>query len=164
MQISSIVAKLFLVSVLTLAVGLGLTTYTLPNASTGSYPSVGELISRALGDSQPILPGPTPALHLLPQGPKLDSGSHGSLPAVPDSGQPVEWVRAAARRDSAALRLWLLPGVLAFATVERGEVKTVLWRVVLRGDCPLFSRLDALSTGGRDDHLLHLSGNCPRLP
>ena len=164
MQISTLVAKLLLVSALTLAVGLGLTTYTLPNASTGSYPSVSELISRTLGDSQPVLPGPTPALHLLPHGPEVDSTFHGSHPAAADSGQAVEWVRAAARRDSAALRLWVSPGVFAFATIERGEVMTRLWRLVVRRDCPLISRLNALASAGPDGHLLYLSGNCPRLP
>jgi hypothetical protein len=66
-------------------------------------------------------------------------------------------------RDSAALREWLGPLVLATATVYGDTVQTTLWRVTLRSGCPLLSRMHATSVGRGtgEDEIVTLSADCP---
>jgi hypothetical protein len=149
-----------------LLIGLGLTTYTLPNHAGPAYGDLRDLIGHTLGDRGPPLPGPSGALPITPMDSAfapLASGQDAGAAAPPE---PHEWVARAARLDSAALRDWLGDAVLATATVHGDTVRTTLWRLTLRHTCPLLSRMHAVSIGRTmgDTRIVSLSADCPVVP
>jgi len=156
--------KLIAVLATLLLLGIGLTTYTQPNHGGGAYGELHDLISRALGDRGPPLPGPPGTLPIeavdSAQTPKRQRTA-GSV----DTGQPATWISRAIDRDSAALRDWLGPLVLATATVHGDTVQTTLWRMTLRAGCPLISRMRATSVGRAtgETEIVALRADCPAL-
>jgi len=158
-----LVAALLLIGALT----LGLTTYTLPNHGTPSYATLRGLITSSLGDPPPVLPSAERDLNIqvtTPSRPDPEDLSHPEEPAstVP-AAKAVEWVRAAAVRDSAALRDWLDPLVLVTAVTEGDTVRTVLRRLALDGRCPVLSTLRLTSAGRAPGRLrlIRITGSCP---
>jgi hypothetical protein len=146
-----------------LLLSIGLTTYTLPNHGGIAYGDLHDLIGRALGDRGPPLPGPPGILPIEGVDSTLTPIHTRSTDSV-DTGQATEWITHAVARDSAALREWLGPLVLATATVHGDSVQTTLWRVTLRRGCPLLSRMDATSVGrgSGETAIVALSADCPR--
>jgi hypothetical protein len=155
-------SRVLLVLAVTVLLGLGLSTYTLPNHGGGTYQELHDLIAAALGDTRASLPGPPHSLPILPDStlqPMLETGDT-LAPA------PPAWIGLAAGQDSAALRGWLGRAVLVTAEVRGDTVETTLWRVTLRGSCPLLSRLHATSVGrvtGRTRFVM-LAADCPPVP
>jgi len=161
MPASTLIPKLIAAIGATVAIVVGLHTYTLPNHAGAAYADIHDLISRVLGDPRPRLPG-APASLPLQQLPPPDTIE--PAPAT-DSAltQPETWVRHARARDSMALRGWLAPLVLVTAAVQRDTVATTLWRMTFRPGCPWISRLHGISVGQATTapRLVHLSGDCP---
>jgi hypothetical protein len=147
-----------------LVIGLVLTTYTLPNHGGGAYWDLHGLISHALGDRKPPLPGPPSVLPVRPVDSTLVPWPDTGLDSV-DIRQPGEWIARAARGDSAALREWLGAAVLATATVHGDTVRTTLWRLTLHHACPLLSRMRATSVGRLrgETRVVALTADCPGL-
>ena len=145
-----------------LLLGIGLTTYTQPNHGGGAYGDLHDMIARALGDHGPPLPGPPGTLPIEAVDTTRTPILAGGADSAP-TGQPAEWISLAVMRDSAALREWLGPLVLATATVYGDTVQTTLWRVTLRSGCPLLSRMHATSVGRGtgEDEVVTLSADCP---
>jgi hypothetical protein len=144
---------------LTVLLGIGLSTYTLPNHSGGSYQDLRGLIGGALGDARASLPGPPAALPIHP-----DSTLRPMLAASDTAGAgPPEWIRLAANRDSAALRGWLGRTVLVTAEVHGDTIQTTLWRVTLGRSCPLLSRMHATTVGRVTGvtRFVALTADCP---
>ena len=163
---ATLLPKLLALLATLLLIGLGLTTYTLPNHAGGAYGDLRDLIGHMLGDRGPPLPGASGALPIAP----VDSG-FAPLASAQDAQavaprEPEEWVARAARVDSAALRDWLGDAVLATATVHGDTVRTTLWRLTLRHSCPLLSRMHAVSIGRTmgDTRIVSLSADCPPIP
>jgi hypothetical protein len=147
-----------------LLLGIGLTTYTQPNHGGGAYGDLHDMIGRALGDHGPPLPGPPGTLPIEAVDSTLTPVHAGSADSV-HTTEPAEWISGAVLRDSAAVREWLGPLVLATATVYGDTVQTTLWRVTLRSGCPLLSRMHATSVGrgtGKTE-IVTLSADCPAM-
>lgn len=155
-------SRVLLVLAVTALLGLGLSTYTLPNHGGGAYQELHDLIAAALGDTHAPLPGPPPSLPILP-----DSSLQPMLEAS-DTIPPVTpaWIAGAAQQDSTALRGWLGRTVLVTADVHGDTVETTLWRLTLRPSCPLLSRMHATTvgrvTGGT--RFVALTAECPPVP
>jgi hypothetical protein len=158
-----LVAAFFLIG----ALMLGLTTYTLPNHGTPSYATLRSLITSSLGDPPPALPSAEQNLEIQATTPSRPHPEDHAAPEAPAStvpaAQAVEWVRAAAARDSTALRNWLDPLVLVTAVTEGDTVRTVLRRLSIHGRCPVLSTLRLTSVGRAPGHLrlIRISGSCP---
>jgi len=140
--------------------------YTTPNHGGPAYGALESLLDRALGDQPPPLPGPPRKLPVQSLGP--DSGPPGSdWPPTPeiDSG-PARWLAAAVAADRDAVRAWLGPAVLATSSTAGDTARTILWRLTLRGDCPLVSRFEATAVGRgrRTTRFVSLASSCPRPP
>jgi hypothetical protein len=148
-----------------LAVAMGLTTYTSPSHSSAPYDGVRSLISSSLHDSQPGLPpyhGRIGLVAVPPPEAGIDTGAGVGPPVSPAARA---WARSAAASDSAALRAWLGPLVLATATTEADTTRITLRRISLEPGCPWMSTLRAVyaNDGGWDLRLLRVSANCPRV-
>jgi hypothetical protein len=169
-----VVPKLLALALGVGALGLGYTKYTAPIHGGPAYADLHELITRALGDTQPMLPGPPPALPLDPVRPGTGTaepqlGAHVRTDPATASDtvtttQPREWAAWAAAHDPAALRAWLGSAVVP-ATVVRGDrAETTLLRVTLARGCPLVSVLTARFVGQavRRPRLVHVAADCPR--
>lgn len=164
MPASTLIPKLIAGIAATVAIVLGLHTYTLPNHAGAAYSDIHDLISRALGDPQARLPGPPATLPVV-QLNHPATGEADSFAEVPEV-QPGQWVRSALARDSAALRGWLGSLVLVTAATHGDSVETTLWRVTTVPGCPWLSRLHATSVGrsGTVAKLVRLTGDCPAVP
>jgi hypothetical protein len=145
--------------------GLGLSTYTLPWFTGDPYGGIEPLVHQALHDapdSMPVFPGTSG----LPVPTALPETSHAS-PAGRDTAAGAEaaaWVRAAAGRDSSALRAWLGAWVLATATNAGDTIHVTLRRLALNRGCPLLSTLHALYLRGNGSpHLAAITASCPRV-
>jgi len=146
------------------AMALGFGVYTVPNHGGPAYGDLQDLLQHALGDREPLLPGPPRTLPVQSLG--ADSGP--STPDWPPSPQRdsvvAAWLAGAVAADSAAMRSWLGPAVLATSSARGDTVRTVLWRVTLHHGCPLLSRLDATSVGraSGNTRFVSLVSTCPR--
>lgn len=165
MPASAIIPKLLVASFAALLVLIGLTTYTLPNHGGSGYSDLHDLFARALGDSEPRLPGPPAS---LPIQILTDSAAPRAASVRPpgfglDSSQPQRWTAQAVRKDSSAIRGWLGSAVLATSTADGDTAYTTLWRLTLHSGCPLVSRLHATSVGVSvgTARLVSVRANCP---
>jgi hypothetical protein len=150
---------------LTGAAAIGLTTYTQPILGGAPYGELETLITRALHDSAPPLPGPPTRLGIA----VIDSVPEHAARPVADTiiaAQPLAWVRAAASRDSSALRAWLGPVVLPTAAIAGDSVHLTVRRIAFEPGCPLFSTLHATFVGWSRMRLrlLRVAASCPALP
>ncbi len=159
------IPKVVAAAIAVLAAGLGLRTYTLPMHGGPTYGEIRELLGRALGDSQPGLPGPPAGLPVQTVGPDTSTARE----LVPETStvpsQPERWATEAVRRDSAAVRAWLGEAVLVTAQVDADTVETSFWRLALHPGCPWLSRLRARSAGPSSGYaamrLVSLGADCP---
>ena len=163
---SAIVPKLLAAALAALLLLLGVTTYTLPNHGGAGYSDLHDLFARALGDSEPRLPGPPASLRIQILADSAAASPASVSPAAIglDSSQPQRWIAQAVHQDSSAIRSWLGAAVLATSTVEGDTAHTTLWRLTLHAGCPLVSRLHATSAGVAvgTARLVRVRGDCPR--
>jgi hypothetical protein len=158
-----LIAALFLVA----ALSLGLTTYTLPNHGTPSYAALRALVTTSLGESLPAVPPADRNLDIQPATPfgasPADLATTEERASTMPAAEAVEWVRAAADQDSAALRAWLGRLVLVTAITDGDTVRTVLRRLTFHGRCPLLSALHLTSVGQARGslRLTGITGSCP---
>jgi hypothetical protein len=167
MPVSAIVPKVFASIAALIALCIGLSTYTLPMHGGPTYGDVRDLLSRALGDSQPSLPVAPASLALHPVAPPMElnqrRGESAVLAVAPASSQAQAWATEAAGRDPAAVRAWLGDAVLVTAVVEGDTVVTTLRRLTLHRGCPWLTQLRAQSAGVGTGALqiVSLTADCP---
>jgi hypothetical protein len=161
---TTLLPRLLAVLATIVLLGVGLTTYTLPNHGGAAYGDLHDLITRALGEREPRLPGPPGTLPIT-----TDATLPPMTGAAPDSleGNPTpDWIVRAVEQDPAQLRAWLGSAVLATATVHGDTVQTTLWRLTLQRSCPLVSRMRATSIGRGMGmpRIVSLRADCPVIP
>ncbi|MDZ4863943.1 MAG: hypothetical protein SGJ01_10905 [Gemmatimonadota bacterium] len=154
------------------AATLGLTTYTLPIQGAASDSRLLAVLRAALHDPTDTLPSAssyfaveTPTDTIRPADPTRQADAPGIAhdEAVLAGGQA--WVTAAAATDPAALRAWLGRWVWSSAVTDGDTIRVTLHRVSLHANCPLISRLDAVTARSDyfDAHLVRVTGTCPRV-
>lgn len=149
---------------LTLVVlALGLTTYTQSVFNPGPAQILEEAFQRALGDSLPAVP----AYDASRSGLAISAGTAPTdtpaiVPSLP-ADSASRWVADAVRRDSSAIRAWLSPLVLRWASRNRDTVRLTFVRLTRHPGCPLVSRLDATLSDERLEptRLLSVTATCP---
>lgn len=166
-SLATLLSRMLAITLASMAIGLGLTTYTFPIHS--AYGDLQDLFARALGDSEPPLPEPPAALAIGPltaHPPAETARPDSGVTQPPVGAQPRAWLEEAVARDSAALRGWLGTAVFPTAVVDGDTVRTTLLRITLHHGCPLVSRLEATTVGHVDRHprIVSLRANCPPAP
>lgn len=164
---SAIVASGFLI-----AAGLTAARYTSLTTGAASDEELYNLIAGALHEA-PLASGPTPGASSLAITPV--SGEADSLPTQApsvessnSSGYPAPvyaWAARAAKADSAALRDWLGPWVLATSLPSRDTVRITLRRFSWHPHCPLISTLVATTAQVHgESRLVGVTATCPHVP
>jgi hypothetical protein len=142
---------------------LGLTTYTQSVFNPGPAQTLEEALQQALGDSLPTVPAYDASRTGLPiSAGTAPSDAPSVAPSVP-ADSASRWVADAVRRDSSAIRAWLSPLVLRWASRNRDTVRLTFVRLTHHSGCPLVSRLDATLSDEpfAPTRLVRVTATCP---
>jgi hypothetical protein len=157
---------------LVIAAGLTAARYTTLTTGAASDEELYNLIAGALHQA-PLASGPAPgqsSLAITPVPGQTDTLRPETPSAVPlgssgDAAPVYAWATLAAKVDSAALRDWLGPWVLATSLPSRDTVRITLRRFSWHPHCPLISTLVATTAQVHGEaRLVGVTATCPEVP